>query len=233
MSGKTPVHLLIGRLLAALLILGLLLFPGLELARILRWVLPLVFAWVAGEIWEYRKPGLRQDVPALMGIARHSFLNHLQVLSGWFQTGRQDRAIKYLSTARDRITQETKALSISHNALRGMVLEVLGSAGSRDLPMRLEVVTSRPWGWPLEAIGFALEFVLQAAGDGGIELTVDELRGRFHVCCQGTRWTLEQAQSAQNRGRTLVKGPWLFEVGDGETDIVIRIRLYRWWRRCS
>lgn len=233
MSGKMSLLLLIGRLLAALLILVLLFFPGLEVVQLLRWALPLVLMWIAGEIREYRKPGFHEDVPALMRIARHSFLNHLQILSGWFQTGRQDRAIKYLSTARDRITQETVALGISHKALRQMVLEVLGRAWSGDLPIGLEVVNSRLWDWPLKAIGFAFESVLEAAGDGGIELTIDEVQGGLHVCCPGTPWTAEQAQAAGHRGRSLVKGPWQFDVGDGGTDIDMRIHAVRWWKRCS
>ena len=47
---------------------------------------------------------------ALLRNQRHSFLNHLQVISGWLQLGKSDRAVQYIARAVARLEAEGQAL---------------------------------------------------------------------------------------------------------------------------
>lgn len=47
---------------------------------------------------------------ALLRGQRHSFMNHLQVISGWLQLNRPDRAQQYLETLASRLATESEAI---------------------------------------------------------------------------------------------------------------------------
>lgn len=60
----------------------------------------------------------------LLRRQRHSFLNHLQVISGWLQLGRTDRAQQYLETVAARMTGESDVMRQTPVALSLLVLEL-------------------------------------------------------------------------------------------------------------
>lgn len=60
----------------------------------------------------------------LLRRQRHSFLNHLQVISGWLQLNRPERAMQYLETVAARITGESDVLRQVPAALSLLVLEL-------------------------------------------------------------------------------------------------------------
>lgn len=47
---------------------------------------------------------------ALLREQRHSFMNHLQVIHGWLQLGKADRAIQYIDRAAARMEAEGQVL---------------------------------------------------------------------------------------------------------------------------
>ncbi|MFZ5827097.1 MAG: Spo0B domain-containing protein [Bacillota bacterium] len=47
---------------------------------------------------------------ALLRSQRHSFLNHLQVISGWLQLGKSERAAQYIARAVALLEAESRAL---------------------------------------------------------------------------------------------------------------------------
>lgn len=54
-----------------------------------------------------------EDLPrvfTLLRNQRHGFLNHLQVISGWLQLGKTDRAVQYINRAAARMEEEGQAL---------------------------------------------------------------------------------------------------------------------------
>lgn len=60
----------------------------------------------------------------LLRRQRHSFLNHLQVISGWLQLGRSERAQQYLETVAARMTGESDVLRQAPAAMSLLVLEL-------------------------------------------------------------------------------------------------------------
>ncbi|HEY3363718.1 MAG TPA: Spo0B domain-containing protein [Symbiobacteriaceae bacterium] len=50
------------------------------------------------------------QVLLLLRRQRHSFLNHLQVISGWLQLNQPDRARRYLETVADTIAADAQAV---------------------------------------------------------------------------------------------------------------------------
>ena len=55
---------------------------------------------------------------------RHSFLNHLQVISGWLQLDRPDRARQYLETIAAHMSAESQALKQATAPLGLLMLEL-------------------------------------------------------------------------------------------------------------
>ncbi len=51
-----------------------------------------------------------EQTVALLRSQRHSFMNHLQVISGWLQLGRPDRARQYLESIASRMSGEGEAV---------------------------------------------------------------------------------------------------------------------------
>lgn len=47
---------------------------------------------------------------ALLRGQRHSFMNHLQVISGWLQLGKGDRAVQYIARVAAEMESESSAL---------------------------------------------------------------------------------------------------------------------------
>ncbi|MDF2626429.1 MAG: hypothetical protein K0R39_260 [Symbiobacteriaceae bacterium] len=60
----------------------------------------------------------------LLRRQRHSFLNHLQVISGWLQLGRPERAQQYLEAVAARMTGESDVLRQASTGLSLLVLEL-------------------------------------------------------------------------------------------------------------
>ncbi len=63
---------------------------------------------------------------ALLRAQRHSFMNHLQVISGWLQMGKTDRAAQYISQVAGRMESEGNVLR--HAQSPAVALFVLSSA---------------------------------------------------------------------------------------------------------
>ncbi|HYG59558.1 MAG TPA: Spo0B domain-containing protein [Symbiobacteriaceae bacterium] len=55
---------------------------------------------------------------------RHSFLNHLQVISGWLQLGQPERARRYLDTIAGRMSAESEVIRRAPAALGHLMLEL-------------------------------------------------------------------------------------------------------------
>lgn len=51
-----------------------------------------------------------EELMALVRSQRHSYMNHLQVISGWLQLNRVDRAQQYLQALADRLSVESEAV---------------------------------------------------------------------------------------------------------------------------
>lgn len=68
------------------------------------------------------------DLPqalAALRNQRHGFLNHLQVIAGWIQLGKSERALQYLERVAARIEAQGQALrSIEEPAVALLLLEM-------------------------------------------------------------------------------------------------------------
>jgi hypothetical protein len=60
----------------------------------------------------------------LLRRQRHSFLNHLQVISGWLQLGRPEKAGQYLETVSAQMAGESDVLRRAPAGLGLLVLEL-------------------------------------------------------------------------------------------------------------
>lgn len=60
----------------------------------------------------------------LLRRQRHSFLNHLQVISGWLQLERPERARQYLEAVAERMTGESDVLRQASVSLGLFMLEL-------------------------------------------------------------------------------------------------------------
>jgi two-component system, LytTR family, sensor histidine kinase AgrC len=78
----------------------------------------------------------------LLRRQRHSFLNHLQVISGWLQLGRPEKAGHYLDAVAAHMTAESDALRHASTALGLLVLELGLEAETHGV--RLEWQVSQP-----------------------------------------------------------------------------------------
>lgn len=75
----------------------------------------------------------------LLRKQRHSFLNHLQVLSGWLQLNRPERARQYLDVLASRMGAESEVLNRVPAAAGLFVLEVGLEAETFGVPVDWQV----------------------------------------------------------------------------------------------
>lgn len=71
--------------------------------------------------------GLNQALALLQG-QRHSFLNHLQVVSGWLQLGKTDRAVQHIARTAACMEAEGQALRRIDSPEVGLFLVEIGQA---------------------------------------------------------------------------------------------------------
>src|SRR5690606_13105479 len=64
-----------------------------------------------------------QELVEALRHQRHRFQNHLQVISGWLQLGKPERAIAYLATLRQSREQEGRLFTLSDWRLLALLLE--------------------------------------------------------------------------------------------------------------
>jgi len=102
-----------------------------------------------------------QRALALLREQRHSFLNHLQVISGWLQLGRAERAAQYLNEVSARVAGESEVLRRAPVSLGLLLIEAGLEAETYGVTLRWQIDS------PAEAV--ALEPILAAirsVGDG-------------------------------------------------------------------
>jgi hypothetical protein len=159
-------------------------------------------------------------------------MNHLQVISGWLQMNRPDRAASYLVTASERITEEGKVFSLSDQRAAEVVLEGLYALAWKGVSYRVRVKEEGFLGWPLEALTFALKTVADKALPGqDILLELDEASRTAVVVCQGMEMTLEDRNMKEAAGQALAGWRWHFLVSKGgDPEITLRKTKGRWWR---
>jgi len=93
---------------------------------------------------------------SLLRKQRHSFMNHLQVISGWLQLQRPDRAAQHIGALAPRLTAESDVLRLvsPENAL--LVLGLMLEAESYGAQVDWQVCS------PLEALSLQTAEVLRS-----------------------------------------------------------------------
>lgn len=76
---------------------------------------------------------------ALLRRQRHSFLNHLQVISGWLQLERPERARQYLDTIAAELATQTEVIRQLPAAAGIMVMELEQEAESYGVRIHWQV----------------------------------------------------------------------------------------------
>lgn len=76
---------------------------------------------------------------ALVRAQRHSFVNHLQVISGWLQLGQPERARQYLLAVAARLEVEAAAARTEPPALALVLLQVARAAELHNVELQWEV----------------------------------------------------------------------------------------------
>lgn len=117
----------------------------------------------------------------LIRSMRHSFMNHLQVISGWIQLNRPERAMEYLDSISAKMAGESEAIRSLSPGMAMALLEVAMEAESYDIGVEFRV--SQPVG---------------LYGDE----RVDEFRLRARAATQAVA-----AQSEPLRRLTIIFGP--------------------------
>ncbi|BCV20485.1 Spo0B domain-containing protein [Moorella sp. Hama-1] len=128
-------------------------------------------AWEAAEI-----------IP-LLRWQRHDFLNHLQVISGYIQLQKSDRALVYLRQVIDQMEQVGRVMRLLQPELALIALTKIEMAAARGINLEIKIETrmenpvlelgeaadlwARAWDLALALCsGDTLGFTLTEAGDG-------------------------------------------------------------------
>jgi len=229
--GKLPFLSLVGRLWAALVIMVLLLAP---LPGWARWLVAIpCLVWLGGEALSLFRARHLEPRPMVMARSmRHSFMNHLQVISGWLQVNRPDKAASYLATASERITEEGKVLSLSDHRAAEAILEALYVMSGKGISYRVQVNEAGFLGWPRDALTYALKTVAEMAPSGhNIQLDLDEASRTAVVVCPGIEVNPEDRDATEAAGQALAGQRWCFQVGrDDGLEITVCKMEGRWWR---
>lgn len=78
----------------------------------------------------------------LLRRQRHSFLNHLQVISGWLQLEKPERARQYLESVAARMTGEAEALRQASPGLALRMLELGLEAETHGVHLEWRIAAS-------------------------------------------------------------------------------------------
>jgi len=81
------------------------------------------------------------DVIALLRWQRHDFLNHFQVIGGYLQLNKNERALAYLKQSVARSEHTGKLMQLKHPALALISLIKMVKAATRGITLELEVHT--------------------------------------------------------------------------------------------
>lgn len=95
---------------------------------------------------------------------RHRFQNHLQVISGWLQLGKPERASAYLATLRQSREQEGKLFALSDWRLLALLLEKHALAEANAVPVAWDVAS------PLDGASPELSAWLRSRFDAALDL---------------------------------------------------------------
>jgi len=93
------------------------------------------------------------DILLVAESNRHCFMNHIQVLSGWLQLNRPERARQYLERVREGIRREARMVRMVTADLAAVLLTEQTYAESRGIPFCIEVTG------PVGELGASFEFV--------------------------------------------------------------------------
>ncbi|MCL6451821.1 MAG: Spo0B domain-containing protein [Acetobacteraceae bacterium] len=178
---------------------------------------------------------------------RHSFMNHLQVLSGWLQLGRPERAQAYVEKLRVEMEEQRRLYSAGGPELVAFLLARSGMAEAQGTSLRFEVAPEfdrarEDYPWLLPLTGAVIDFLVQAgperspgdhllvvleAGEGwcglsvlspGSSLSPEDLEGFW-------RRPHEGVDPGRLRARTrALGGSWTLECGP-QGGVTFRVRL--------
>lgn len=78
-------------------------------------------------------PELTAELTRLLRIQRHGFINQLQVISGWLQLGKPERALQYIDSVRRKREQDGRLLRISNWRLLALLLDKTAAAETAEV----------------------------------------------------------------------------------------------------
>jgi len=67
---------------------------------------------------------------------RHQVMNDLQVISGWIQLGKDDRALEYIGEVRDRMNYQSALIDLQVDDLHLLLLRFSIEAQTRGIPVK-------------------------------------------------------------------------------------------------
>lgn len=118
---------------------------------------------------------------------RHRFQNHLQVISGWLQLGKPERASAYLATLRQSREQESQLYALADWRLLARLLEKHALAEANGVPLTWHIETPATDAslelteWLAERFDAALHACLAAGPGCRLEIALREHQGQYDV----------------------------------------------------
>ncbi len=80
--------------------------------------------------------GLSSEMISGLREQRHQVMNDLQVISGWIQLGKDDRALEYIGEVRDRMNYQSALIDLQVDDLHLLLLRFSIEAQARGIPVR-------------------------------------------------------------------------------------------------
>lgn len=116
----------------------------------------------------------------LLRRQRHSFLNHLQVISGWLQLNQPERARKYLDGVAARMTGESEALRQASPNLALLMLDLGLEAETHGVALGWQVSHPQVDELMLEELQMEAMARLRAAAPD-TEITIEVAANGFRI----------------------------------------------------
>lgn len=112
------------------------------------WVTTAVLAWRMAQVRRALASAARRpagepsptaDLVRLLRVQRHGFLNHLQVISGWLQLKRPERALHYIDVVRRKREQDGRLLKLADWRLLALLLDKTASAETAEVEVEWQI----------------------------------------------------------------------------------------------
>ncbi len=140
-----------------------------------------------------------QDLVRVVRNQRHGFMNHLQVISGWLQLNKADRALEYISSVRRKREQEVQIFRVANWELITQLITRSSAAEASEIEVVWKIDSHLRWAskemidWVNQSFDKAFDRLVQIEGPRQIEASLSDEGSIYLVTLKCSDGKIHQA----------------------------------------